>query len=30
LRSGDGEHLALTLIHEGNERTIELVLRRRI
>ncbi len=30
LRSGDGERLALKLIHEGTPRTIELTLRKRI
>ncbi len=30
LRSGDGERLALKLIHEGSERSIELTLRKRI
>ena len=30
LRSGDGEHLALKLIHEGTARSIDLTLRKRI
>jgi predicted aspartyl protease len=30
LRSGDGERLALRLVHEGTERAIELTLRKRI